>query len=316
MHNMETNLKSTQDISFSLLMANYNNAQYIEEAIDSVISQTYSNWELIIVDDCSTDNSIQIITPYQNNKKIKLIKNKKNLGVSGATKTAITNASNEIIGIIDADDKLHINALEKIAKAYEKNPDCGFIYSTMWICDSELKNCEVCNWIKSIEPGDSVLFKSKVAHFKTFRLDMYKKTTGFNSKYLDVASDVDIILKLEEVTNFKFVNIPLYYYRVHSCGISQGKKNKFKAQIQGYIAKNNAYIRRLNINIPNISLKALYLEYFLITFHDFIYKFNFLKIIKTIIPLMENILKFLPKSSKKLREVIKFFLTFLNKWKS
>ena len=316
MDNMETHLNSTQDIRFSLLMANYNNAKYIEEAIDSVISQTYSNWELIIIDDCSTDNSIQIITPYLKNTKIKLIITNKNLGYSGALKTAITNASNEIIGIIDADDKLHINALEKIAEAYEKNPDYGFIYSMMWICDSELKNCKVCNWIKSIEPGDSMIFKSKVSHFKTFRLDMYKKTTGFNSKYIDVAVDVDIVLKLEEVTNFKFVNIPLYYYRVHSCGISQGKKNKYKAQIQGYITKNNAYIRRLNTNIPNISLKDLYLEYFLITFHDFIFKFTLSTIIKTIIPLMENILKFLPKSSKKLREVIDFLLTFLNKWKS
>ena len=71
-HNLGTRLKSTQDISFSLLMTNYNNEKYIEEAINSVISQTYSNWELIIVDDCSTDNSIQIITPYLRNKKIKL----------------------------------------------------------------------------------------------------------------------------------------------------------------------------------------------------------------------------------------------------
>ncbi len=124
---MENKVKSDQDISFSLLMGSYNTRKYIEEAINSILSQTYSNWELIIVDDCSTDNSIQIITPYLKNKKKKLLKTKKKLGVGGVLKYAIANASNKIIGIIDADDKLYINALEKIAEAYRKNPDYGFI---------------------------------------------------------------------------------------------------------------------------------------------------------------------------------------------
>ncbi len=290
---METKLKLTQDISFSLLMANYNNAKYIEEAINSILSQTYSNWELIIVDDCSTDNSIQIITPYLKNKKIKLLKNGKNLGYGGALKSAIFNASNKIVGIIDADDKLDIKALEKIADAYKKNPDYGVIYSTLWICDSELRNRVQCSWIRSIESGDSLIISPGVLHFKTFRLDMYKKTSGFNSKYLDIAIDFDIILKLEEVTKFKYVDIPLYYYRVQNQGIS---RDKYKSQIEWYIAKNNAYIRRLHTNIPNISLKDLYLEYFLITFHNFIFRFNFSKIYDMIIPLIQKIFNFLPKS--------------------
>ena len=53
-------------------------------------------------------------------------------------------------------------------------------------------------------PENSMIFKAKVSHFKTFRLDAYKKTSGFNSTYIDIAADVDIILKLEEVTNFKY----------------------------------------------------------------------------------------------------------------
>ncbi|KKM93661.1 hypothetical protein LCGC14_1206190 [marine sediment metagenome] len=125
---MENDLKSTQDFSFSLLMANYNNAKYIKEAINSVISQTYSNWELIIVDDCSTDNSIQVITPFLRNKKIKLIKTKKNLGYCGALKTAIYHALNNIIGIIDSDDKLHNQAIEKISEAYIYSRPISFVY--------------------------------------------------------------------------------------------------------------------------------------------------------------------------------------------
>ncbi|GAH35075.1 unnamed protein product, partial [marine sediment metagenome] len=58
---------------FSILMANFNNANYIESAINSVLKQTYTNWELIIVDDCSVDDSIKIIKPFLSDKRIKLI---------------------------------------------------------------------------------------------------------------------------------------------------------------------------------------------------------------------------------------------------
>lgn len=63
--------KASKSLSFSILMANYNNARYIEESIKGVISQTYSNWELIIVDDFSTDDSISRIQPFLKDKRIR-----------------------------------------------------------------------------------------------------------------------------------------------------------------------------------------------------------------------------------------------------
>ena len=69
---MRDNTKS-KPITFSILMANYNNSDNIEEAIQSVISQTYQHWKLIFVDDASTDNSIEIIKPYLKDNRIKLI---------------------------------------------------------------------------------------------------------------------------------------------------------------------------------------------------------------------------------------------------
>ena len=71
--------KNSYHYSFSILMANFNNANYIETAINSVLKQTYTNWELVIVDDCSGDESIKLIKPYLRDKRIKLIPLKMNL---------------------------------------------------------------------------------------------------------------------------------------------------------------------------------------------------------------------------------------------
>ncbi len=276
--------------SFSILMASYNNAKYIETAIKSVISQTYENWELIIVDDCSPDNSNEIITNYLNDKRIKLIHHNCNQGYGGALKTAINNSKNEIIGILDADDKLHKKALEIIVNIYIDSPNYGFIYSTMWKCDSNLTNCKIDKDIKEIIPAKTFIFHPYISHFKTFRKKDYDKTLGFEITQKR-SVDKDIIYKLEEVTRFKFVNIPLYYYRQHDQGISQGN-NANKAKGYEYIAKYKTYIRRMNKSIPNYKKNEIILEYFKITFHPIIRTFikfiQMLKIKKLIIVLLDR----------------------------
>ncbi|MFX0043240.1 MAG: glycosyltransferase family 2 protein [Candidatus Hodarchaeota archaeon] len=274
------------NISFSIIMANYNNGAFIEVAIKSLLSQTYRNWELIIVDDGSTDNSVQIIQSFLNDNRIKLFINKTNYGVGFSKKKGCSYASNDILGILDADDKLEKKALEIIAKEYKENPEYGFIYTNMWNCDSELKNCKQNRKIGSI-PNKSSIFNPIIFHFRTFRKVDYIKTSGYDPN-LKSAVDKDIIYKLEEVTNFKFINKPLYYYRHHEKGISQ-YKNEFQARVYHYIAKCKTYKRRLNTNLPNYTLKELYKEYFAITLFKLrktmkyllksIYGFTFLRII-------------------------------------
>ncbi len=287
-------MKRKNKISFSILMTNFNNGKYIKDAIQSVIDQIYLDWELIIVDDCSTDNSIAVIDQYSNNDKIKVIQHKKNLGYASSLITAIENASNKIIGILDSDDKLHEEALEIIYKIYQDIPKYGFVYTKMWNCNSSLQPYNIPSWIGPVIPEKSDIFNHRISHFRTFRKKDYLKTSGFDPKQKK-AVDQDIIYKLEEVTQFKFIDKSLYYYRHHESGISQGKSS-FQARIYHYIAKCKAYKRRLNSNIPNVILKDLYLEYYKITFHNMIkflkYFYNFLKL------------------NKKMNKISSFFLDF------
>ena len=89
---------TSKDYSFSVFIANYNNERYIATAIESIISQTYKNWELVIVDDGSTDNSIQVVEPYLKDKRIKLIALKKNFGVGYSKKMGADNNGEEHAG--------------------------------------------------------------------------------------------------------------------------------------------------------------------------------------------------------------------------
>jgi len=296
-------------ILFSILMTNFNNEKYIETAIKSVISQTYPDWELIIVDDQSTDNSIEKITPYLNDKRIRLIQHKKNLGYSAALKTAIDNSIYDIIGILDSDDKLHEKALEIMAKAYKENPECGFIYSTMWICDSYLKNCILNRDIQETIPNKPSSLMNIISHFKTFTKKAYKKTTGFDPNQKK-AVDKDIIYKLEEVTGFKFINRPLYYYRRHESGISQDK-NQFNAKIYHYISKCKTFQRRLKINLPNFTLRELYIEYYKITFHKIVLTYRFLSRLFKISQIIKKVIQIFTFIQLKIRKPMPILLEML-----
>lgn len=280
--------------SFSVLMASYNNQSFIKTAIKSVLSQTYQNWELLIIDDCSPDGSNDIVKKYMDDERIRLIKNKRNLGYAGALRTGAYYASNEIFCICDADDKLHENALEVMNEAYDEFPNYGFIYSKMWICDKNLENCKVDNNIGPIIPEKTFLINQRqgISHFKTFKKEVYEKTSGFDLNQKK-AVDKDIIYKLEEVTDFKFIDECLYYYREHASGISQGRSIA-KSRKYRFYAKLKAYKRRLNTDIPNFSRNEVLIQYlYTITYKLLSFIANFMIRLK-ISPIFNYLIKNIP----------------------
>lgn len=111
----------------SIITPCYNGEKYIHETIESVLKQTYSNWEMIIVDDGSKDNSSAIINEYvKKNNKIKLIK-QENKGCASARNNGIRNANGRYIALLDADDVWNSNFLEEQIKFIkEKNAVCVF----------------------------------------------------------------------------------------------------------------------------------------------------------------------------------------------
>ena len=123
----------------SVLIANYNYARYIGETLDSVLSQTYSNWEVIVCDDGSKDNSCEVIKSYiHKDSRIKLIP-QQNGGVAKALNTAYRNSSGEIICLLDADDVWMPEKVQKVVEAFRSDPQAGFVIDNLITIDGDSK---------------------------------------------------------------------------------------------------------------------------------------------------------------------------------
>ena len=110
----------------SVVIPVYNGAKFISDALDSIFSQHYENIEVIVVDDCSTDNTIEVLQSYP--QSIKIIRNKINSGASHSRNQGIKNAEGEYIAFLDADDVWSKNKLSRQITAMIANPSVGLIY--------------------------------------------------------------------------------------------------------------------------------------------------------------------------------------------
>lgn len=114
----------------SIIMPSYNTAKYIRESIESVINQTYVNWELIIVDDCSSDETDSIVASFEDNR-IRFLKNEKNMGAALSRNRALRETNGEWIAFLDSDDLWTSDKLEKQIEFMKKNKiGCSCTYST------------------------------------------------------------------------------------------------------------------------------------------------------------------------------------------
>ncbi|MCS6934631.1 MAG: glycosyltransferase family 2 protein [Chitinophagales bacterium] len=236
---------------FSVLIANYNNGEFLRDAIQSIEQQTYRNWEIVLVDDGSNDNSKDILTQYSKHDKIKVYYNDRNYGCGYKKRRCVELAEGEIAGFLDADDALTPDALEKMVKAHSAHTNASLVYSKTMVCDIHLNILDRSNYQKPLSPGKTYLESpvSIVSHFVTFKVDYYKRTPGINPNYLR-AVDQDLYFKLEEVGDLVFIDEWLYMYRQKPNSISQ-KGNRMKARTWEFIARLDA-CRRRGLNPENV----------------------------------------------------------------
>ncbi|MFZ4771896.1 MAG: glycosyltransferase family 2 protein, partial [Ferruginibacter sp.] len=125
---------------FSILIANYNNGRFFKDCYDSIIAQTYDNWEVIIVDDQSTDDSIAIISGLiKDDKRFKLFENEQNKGCGFTKRRCAELAAGDICGFLDPDDALMPDALALMMDAHQQNKELALVHSTFYFCDEFLK---------------------------------------------------------------------------------------------------------------------------------------------------------------------------------
>lgn len=123
----------------SIIMPSYNTGRFIAESIESVLKQTYKNWELIIVDDCSTDNTDEIVKGYLGDSRIRYLKNKKNSGAAVSRNRALREAKGKWIAFLDSDDLWMPKKLEQQI-LFMKKKGYRFSYTNYIEIDEESKS--------------------------------------------------------------------------------------------------------------------------------------------------------------------------------
>lgn len=208
----------------SIVVSNYNNGKYVQACLNSLIKQSYKNIEIIIIDDCSTDNSVRVIESWlskrnrYNKGRIKFLKLHKNTGFSGAVTVGMYLAKGEYIAMQDSDDISHNNRIEMEVKYLEENPDIMMVGSNYSVFENKLSAAKVM-------PNFVVYGKSKIVEafangqspvcFGTilFKGSIFDQIGGLTRK-LEGAEDYEFIQKsiLYGIDN---INEPLYFYRSH-----------------------------------------------------------------------------------------------------
>ncbi|WP_162087603.1 glycosyltransferase family 2 protein [Chryseobacterium aquaeductus] len=224
-------------MKFSILIANYNNGKFFRNCYDSIISQSYDNWEAIILDDASTDDSLEVIENIiGDDNRFKIYKNDHNSGVGITKSKLIQLVDGEICGFVDPDDAITENALQSAITIFKKNKKVVLTYSKYVQCDENLSHLDIPKNSMQVPNGDAYFFNCPVhiVHFVCFRKEIYDKTEKMNSE-MKIAEDQDLYLKMYEKGKVKFINEPNYLYRTHSGGISQNdnrpKSREYFAQV-------------------------------------------------------------------------------------
>lgn len=213
----------------SIIMPVYNvRREYLIYAIESVIHQTYENWELCIVDDCSTQRHVKkVLKKYEHaDERIKIEYSDKNLHIAGASNKAIRNSTGDYIGFLDNDDVLRSNALEEVAYFFNSNPDCRALYSDNYIIDEY--NHVINHMIKPDFSPELFLTTSYMVHFCVFDAKLLRNGVGLNeSPRYKGTQDIEIKVRLIS-QGVKFSHIPeaLYYWRASNTSTARTFKNK------------------------------------------------------------------------------------------
>jgi glycosyltransferase involved in cell wall biosynthesis len=207
----------------SIVMTCYNTSKFVGEAIKSVVDQTYKDWELVIVDDKSTDNTLQVVRENLTNFKItdraKVLVHGENYGVGKSLSDAINASSGQLIAVLDSDDVLARNVLSLVVPPHIANKDVSLVYTDYIECGSKLEPRRIVKNFQ-IPKGKTYLdYMKGVSHLKCFKKSFYEKTEGLNKSLLKSA-DKDLVLKLEEVGKLYYVNTIGYFHREHVNNIS------------------------------------------------------------------------------------------------
>lgn len=206
----------------SIIMPSYNTGKYIADSIRSVQAQTYTNWELILVDDCSNDNTDEVVERFLTDQRIIYIKNKKNSGAAVSRNRALREAKGKWIAFLDSDDLWIPEKLEKQIKFMKEN-GFSFTYTDYMI---QLNG----SWLPYVYTGPETVDRRKMydyCYFSTITV-MYDREKIGLVQIENLRKNNDYAMWLQVIEKSECHRLPecMSYYIKHDGSVSSGKKVK------------------------------------------------------------------------------------------
>lgn len=215
-----------QNILVSVLMPVYNSSRFLDTAIQSILKQTFTNFEFILIDDGSTDNSLDIIKSYLD-PRIKVIVHEKNMGLIYTRNESVEIATGKYLAFLDSDDIALPQRLEKQVDFMERNPDYAIVGS--WIKTIDINDNVSDNTIRYTSPPEVIpsilLFKN---YFTTSSVIVRKSTLPEKpfQKDFPIAEDYNVWIGIADKHKVWNLQEVLIHYRVHNENISFVLKEK------------------------------------------------------------------------------------------
>lgn len=220
----------------TIIVPCYNRERYIAETIESVLNQSYSNIELIVVDDGSTDNSRKIIESYKKYIRILEHPGRVNKGQSAALNLGIRSSASDYVAFLDSDDLFSPEKMEKQVQFLESNPQVGLVYSNGYTISENGKRINRIydeNHREDSDPNRVLLdCYFLLPNNALVRRDVLSKAGYFEENFRS-AQDHDLAIRIAEVAKIAYLDEALFFYRRHKDSISHRNaklrwKNGFK----------------------------------------------------------------------------------------
>lgn len=206
----------------SVVMSAYNSEKYISDSISSILNQTYDHWELIIINDASSDNTLKIINQFsEKDSRIKVIDNKKNLGLTISLNIGINNSNGEFIARLDSDDLAEPSRLEKELDYLHSDPEIGLVGSAAHLINS------FGNRIGSMNVMSQQYFVNRfLINLNPFihssimiRKEALDDVGSYREKFR-YSQDYDLILRLNDKYKLSNIALPLIRWRVSDSSVT------------------------------------------------------------------------------------------------
>jgi glycosyltransferase involved in cell wall biosynthesis len=211
---------SQQSPLISIVIAIYNRQDYLPMAIDSVLSQTYPNFELILWDDESTDDSLAVAHDYAKRDARVRVVAAPHQGYSHSLAGAFALTRGTYLGWVDSDDRLAPTALAETAAILETRPEVGMVYTNYQLMNAQGQMLGLGKRCQIPYAKNRLLIEFMTFHFRLFRRTVFEQAGGINTD-IALIPDYDLSLRISEITEVFHLPRPLYDYRLHPQSMSR-----------------------------------------------------------------------------------------------